>query len=144
MAVCSLARSPVHNGLSFEAIEFAKPGMTITGTGVWEKTYSRNKSNFNISLNADKIDMMLGTFGYDVTAIKGGKTSISIDAGWEGSPDEFSLDKLAGSFDIRVKKGRLPGGVSLGGEVVRFTEHPDPAQEVDAGLYRFIRQGSGV
>ena len=102
-----LSASPVHNGLSFEVIEFAKPGMTITGTGVWEKPYSRNKSNFNISLKADKIDKMLETFGYDVTAIKGGKTSISIDAGWEGSPDEFALDKLAGSFDIKVKKGRL-------------------------------------
>ena len=102
-----LTASPVPDGLSFDAIEFAKPGMTITGTGVWKKPYSLNQSNFNISLKADKIDKMLETFGYDVTAIKGGKTSISIDAGWEGSPDEFSLDKLAGTFDIKVKKGRL-------------------------------------
>ena len=102
-----LTASPIADGLSFEQIEFKKPEMTITGSGVWEKPFSGNQSNFTISLKADKLRNMLATFGYDETAIKAGKTSISIDAGWEGSPDDFSLDKLAGTFDIRVKKGQL-------------------------------------
>ena len=102
-----LTASPIANGLSFEEIEFAKPELTITGTGVWEKPFNLNRSNFTINLKADKFHKMLDTFGYDATAIKAGKTNISIDAGWEGSPDEFSLDKLSGTFDIRVKKGRL-------------------------------------
>ena len=99
--------TPIANGLSFEGIEFAKPEMTINGTGVWEKSYNTNKSNFDIHVKAGKFHKMLDTFGYDATAIKAGKTEISIDAGWEGSPDDFSLDKLAGTFNIQVKKGRL-------------------------------------
>ena len=102
-----LTASPIANGLSFEEIEFTKPEMTLTGRGVWEKPFNRNRSNFTINLNADKFHKILDTFGYDATAIKAGKTRISIDAGWEGSPDEFSLDKLAGTFDIRIQKGQL-------------------------------------
>ena len=102
-----LTASPVANGLSFEEILFEKPEMTITGAGVWEKPFDRSRSNFTINLEADKLHKMLDTFGYDAAAIKASKTRISIDAGWEGSPDEFSLDKLAGTFDIRVKKGQL-------------------------------------
>ena len=98
---------PTADGLSFEEIEFAKPEMNITGSGVWEKPFGRNKSYFTINVKADKLHKMLDTFGYDAAAIKAGKTRISIDAGWEGSPDEFSLDKLAGTFDLRVKKGQL-------------------------------------
>ena len=99
--------SPIAAGLSFEEIEFTKPEMTITGTGTWAKPFGRDKSKFTIDVKADKLHRLLNTFGYDATAIKAGKTRISIDAGWDGSPDEFSLDKLAGTFDLRVKKGQL-------------------------------------
>ena len=102
-----LTATPTINGLSFEEIGFATPEMTITGNGLWDKPLNINKSVFNINVTAGKLHKMLTTFGYDASAIKAGKTRISIDAGWEGSPDEFSLDKLAGTFDIRVKKGQL-------------------------------------
>ena len=102
-----LTASPAAGGLSFEEILFEKPEMTISGVGVWERPLDRSRSKFTIDLTADKLHKMLDNFGYDTTAIKAGKTRISIDAGWEGSPDEFSLDKLAGTFGIRVKKGQL-------------------------------------
>ena len=102
-----LATTPTADGLSFEEIGFATPEMTISGSGLWEKPFGRNQSYFDIRVEADKLHKMLDTFAYDADAIKGGKTKISIDAGWEGSPDEFSLDKLAGTFEIRVEKGQL-------------------------------------
>ncbi len=102
-----LTSTPTANGLSFEEIGFETPEMTINGTGLWEKPFNRNKSYFTIDLKARKLHKMLAAFGYDDTAIKADETEIAIDAGWDGSPDEFSLDKLAGTFDIRVKKGQL-------------------------------------
>ncbi|MDE0284050.1 MAG: YhdP family protein [Gammaproteobacteria bacterium] len=102
-----LSTTPTANGLSFEEIGFETPEMTINGTGLWEKPFNRNKSYFTIDLKARKLHKMLAAFGYDDSAIKADKTEISIDAAWDGAPDEFSLDKLAGTFDIRVKKGQL-------------------------------------
>ena len=102
-----LTATPTINGLSFEEIGFETPEMTIIGSGLWNKPLNISRSVFNIHVEADKLHKMLATFGYDDTAIKAGKTEIAIDAGWNGAPDEFSLEKLAGTFDIRVKKGRL-------------------------------------
>ena len=107
LGAMQLAAVATGNGLSFEEIGFATEDMTITGTGLWEKPFNRNRSNFTINLEAKKLHKMLNAFGYDDTGIKAGKTAIAIDAGWDGSPDEFALDKIAGSFDMRIKKGRL-------------------------------------
>lgn len=102
-----LAAAPTPAGLSFSEIGFEKPGLSVAGAGVWEKPEGGDRSRFNIKLKADKIDEMLDTFGYAKASIKKGKTRIAIDAGWEGSPFDFSLDKLNGTFDMRIKKGRL-------------------------------------
>ena len=99
--------TPTINGLSFEEIGFETPEMTITGSGLWNKPLNISSSVFNINVEAGKLHKMLAAFGYDDTGIKAGKTEIAIDAGWDGAPDGFSLEKLAGTFDIRVKKGRL-------------------------------------
>ena len=102
-----LTATPTINGLSFEEIGFTTPDMTITGSGLWNKPLNISGSVFNINVEARKLHKMLAAFGYDDSAIKADKTEISIDAGWDGAPDEFSLDKLAGTLDIRVKKGQL-------------------------------------
>ena len=103
-----LAATPALDGLAFEDIGFATPDMTITGGGLWNQPSNlSSQSVFNINVEADKLHKLLATFGYDDTAIKAGKTKIAIDAGWDGAPDEFSLEKLVGTFDIRVKKGQL-------------------------------------
>lgn len=102
-----LAAAPTPAGLSFSEIGFEKPGLSVAGAGLWEKPEGGDRSRFNIKLKADKLDEMLDTFGYAKASIKKGKTRIVIDAGWEGSPFNFSLDKLNGTFDMRIKKGRL-------------------------------------
>ena len=107
LGAMQLTATPTTNGLSFEEIGFATPDMTITGSGLWNKPLNVSKSVFNINVEARKLHKMLAAFGYDDSAIKAGKTEIAIDAGWDGAPDGFSLDKLAGTFDMRVEKGRL-------------------------------------
>ena len=102
-----LAAAPTFAGLSFSEIGFEKPGLSVAGAGIWEKPEGGDRSRFNIELKADKFNEMLDTFGYAEAAMKKGKTRIAIDAGWEGSPFDFSLDQLNGTFDIRIKKGRL-------------------------------------
>ncbi|MCY4281329.1 MAG: YhdP family protein [Gammaproteobacteria bacterium] len=107
LGAMQLAAVPTDNGLAFEEIGFTTEDMTIAGTGLWEKPFNRNRSNFTINLQADKLHRMLDTFGYDNASVRAGKTEITIDAGWDGSPHEFSLAKMAGAFEMQVNKGRL-------------------------------------
>ena len=102
-----LTATPTINGVAFEEIEFTTADMAITGSGLWNKPSNKNQSVFNIQVKADKLHRMLAAFGYDDTAIKAGKTEIAINAGWDGAPHGFSLEKLTGTFDMRVDKGRL-------------------------------------
>ena len=102
-----LSASPVDDGLSIDEFSFMKPSLKIHGEGSWKQKEQRHDSNFNIELNADSMDAMLDTFGYDVTAIKKGETNLLIDANWSGSPTDFSLDKLNGTLSMQIKRGQL-------------------------------------
>ncbi len=107
LGAMQLAAVRTDNGLAFEEIGFTTQDLTMAGAGLWEKPFNRNRCNFTINLQANKLQRMLDTFGYDNAGIRAGKTDITIDAGWDGSPHEFSLANMAGSFEIRVTKGRL-------------------------------------
>ncbi|MGR9093163.1 MAG: YhdP family protein, partial [Gammaproteobacteria bacterium] len=62
---------------------------------------------------------LLARFNYAVANIDGGATEIEINSAWEGMPSEFALEKLQGSFHLRVDEGRFldidPGGGRLFG-----------------------------
>lgn len=96
------------NSLVLDKINFDKPGLNINATGKWVGNPSRtDTSDFNINLRANEFNNMLETFGYDVDVIKNGETNIVIDADWNGSPMEFSLDKLNGNLNMQISKGQL-------------------------------------
>lgn len=102
-----LLASPIEDGLSIDQFSFNKPALAIQGKGIWRRHSEQHHSSFNIELHADDMDAMLGTFGYDVTAIKKGETDLLIDANWLGSPTDFSLDRLNGTLSMQIKKGQL-------------------------------------
>lgn len=107
LGTLKMAASPSEEGMTFDTISFRKPGMTIHGEGKWSANGSSDQSSFSIEAHADRIDTMLTTFGYDVTTIKNGETNLLIRADWEGTPMQFSLEKLNGSISMQVRDGQL-------------------------------------
>lgn len=103
----TLTASPIADGISIDRFEIAKPDLNISGSGQWIRQDDTDQSRFTIALRADRIDSMLQTFGYNVTSIRKGETTLDIDAAWTGAPSEFALAKLNGSLDMRVSKGQL-------------------------------------
>jgi uncharacterized protein YhdP len=103
----ALAATPTSDGISVNRFEISKADMSIEGSGEWTRRNDVDESRFRIGLRAEKIDSMLQTFGYNVTSIRKGETTLNIDAAWTGAPSEFALAKLNGSIDMRVRKGQL-------------------------------------
>ena len=99
--------SPTVTGVSFDKINFSSPDLTITGSGNWNKTGTTHYSDFDFTLEARRFKHMLETFNYDVTAIEKGRTSIALNAGWRGSPEDFSLANMNGSLTLSIRKGQL-------------------------------------
>jgi len=102
-----LNSTPTNNGMMIDTLTFNKPGLSIQGEGSWTVRNGADKSSFTIETHAGKIEEMLKTFGYDVTAIKGGETDLLINADWEGSPMNFSLEKLNGHISMHLGEGQL-------------------------------------
>jgi uncharacterized protein YhdP len=94
--------------LTLEKLSLLKPSLTIQATGQWRgNDISGTDSDFNIQVHAAEFSAMLDAFGYDIAAIDEGETQISIDANWQGSPLDFSLDKLNGTLGLKIEQGQL-------------------------------------
>lgn len=107
LGAMKLATSRINDGMQMDVVEFSKPGLAIKGTGTWLWQDNRNRSQFDISVHADAIDDMLQTFGYNVAAVRKGKTELELNAAWDGAPSEFSWSKLTGKLHMQVRKGQL-------------------------------------
>jgi len=81
--------------------------MEIAGTGIWSIINDEQHSEFNLTLNAASMKTMLETFNYDVAAIEEGETKLTLDAQWQGTPVDFSLNNLDGTLDMEIRKGRF-------------------------------------
>ncbi len=103
----NLVTSRIDNGLSVDKINFKKTDMTISGAGIWNRIGDEHYSKFNLSLNAASMKAMLETFNYDVAAIEEGEINLSLDAQWQGTPVDFSLNNLDGTLDMEIGKGRF-------------------------------------
>lgn len=103
----SLATSRVAEGLRLDALVFQTPAAQIKTRGSWTRRQDADVSQFSIKVKADELAPMLKDFGYDARAVSGGRTVLEIEAGWPGTPGDFTLEKLDGSLSLKVRKGQL-------------------------------------
>lgn len=95
------------DGLTLDHLRFSSADFTIGATGDWLVSNDAHRSNFNISVQAKALGTLLKRFGYGVANIKHGDTDIEIQANWAGTPADFALAHINGSFEIDVTNGRF-------------------------------------
>jgi uncharacterized protein (TIGR02099 family) len=93
------------DGVSIDTISFEKPGMTINGSGQWQMVDNLEFSRFEFKLVAEQLETMLKTFDYSVAPIDDGATILELSAVWNGSPMDFSLEKINGNLEMSIEKG---------------------------------------
>ena len=107
------------NGLGLEQLTFSNPDFNVTASGDWLIDGEVQTSQLNIDVNSRALGPLLDRFGYKVANIEGGTTDIDIDASWRGTPADFTLDRMTGTFELHVVDGRFldiePGGGRLFG-----------------------------
>lgn len=115
----ALTTSRRADGLQLERLHFAQAGFELDGNGDWILEGDAHQSRIHLDVQGDTLAGLLARFKYAVANIDGGATGIEIDAAWDGMPSEFALEKLQGSFSLRVDEGRFldidPGGGRLFG-----------------------------
>lgn len=114
-----LTTMPVENGVRLDRLRAAQSKFVLQGNGDWLLQGDVDQSRVSLLVYDKTLSGLLKRFDYEVPNIDGGKTKMEIEAIWNGTPLEFSLDKLHGSFELQVTKGRFldidPGGGRLFG-----------------------------
>ena len=94
-------------GLTLDKLHFKGDDYSILATGDWLVNGDAHKSKFDISVTATALGPLLSRFGYRVANIKHGATDIDIQANWDGTPADFALAHINGSFQLEVTNGRF-------------------------------------
>jgi uncharacterized protein (TIGR02099 family) len=101
----SLLTSNVDNGININNLSIIKPGFNINAKGEWLRIDEVDRSDFHATLEAETIDSMLETFGFDTANIKDGETKIEMNAYWMDTPMNFAMEKIDGELDMKIDKG---------------------------------------
>ncbi len=95
------------DGLRLERLNFTNPDFNVSASGNWLIDGQLQTSQLNIDASSRALAPLLDRFGYKVANIEGGETDIQIDATWSGTPADFTLDRLTGTFELHVIDGRF-------------------------------------
>lgn len=114
-----LTTSRTESGVRLDTLRFANEDFTLVADGNWLLTDGAHTSRLNIAVDSSTLSQLLDRFGYSVANIDGGETDIDIVAAWLGTPADFALDRISGTFELHVTDGRFldiePGGGRLFG-----------------------------
>ncbi|MBK8958370.1 MAG: TIGR02099 family protein [Proteobacteria bacterium] len=95
------------SGLTLDKLHFSDENFSIVASGDWQVEGEQHHSKFDIAVEAKALGKLLSRFGYRVGNIKHGSTAIDIQAHWNGTPADFALARINGSFELNVGNGRF-------------------------------------
>ena len=107
LGTVELTTRRVENGVKLDRLQASEARFTLQGDGDWLLHGDVHQCRINLTVYDKTLSGLLQRFDYEVANIDGGKTKIGIEAIWDGMPSEFTLDKLYGSFELHVDKGRF-------------------------------------
>ena len=102
-----LEATPEGQSWKVNTLQLNKPGVVANVTGEWKPHKELgSQSLFEIEVDYGRAGEALEDFGFsDFMANGGGRFVGSLN--WQGGVGDFTLDKLNGSYDLKVKNGRL-------------------------------------
>jgi uncharacterized protein (TIGR02099 family) len=97
----------VAEGMEIEMVDVSGPDLRLNGRGRWVARDDRMHSEFQGRLMTGNLSGLLSSAGYD-SGIEASRAQVDADLRWPGSPMDFALGRLSGSFDLRIFDGTIP------------------------------------
>ena len=99
--------SRTEKGLIIDSFLISKPEFSFNGSGSWIIDNDNEKTSFRVRVEAERFYDLRKTFNHTEKYIKNGKTWITLDGSWNGSPMDFSIGGFKGTLDLIIKDGEL-------------------------------------
>ena len=94
------------NVLHFDEVAMLTKSMNLFAHGDWSFIKGKHKTNMDITLKSDNFGNMLGDLGHKDLVDKG-NVNTTAKLYWDGSPTEFSLNKLNGDAKLNLENGNI-------------------------------------
>lgn len=98
---------PTVNGLRMTKLRAQHPAYTIDGTGLWTSRAGQSQTQLSAVIATNNAGAAVAAFGAP-NQVEGGKGQLALNVGWNGGPEEFSVERLTGQMILDLKEGRIP------------------------------------
>ena len=95
------------NEINIKQLNTTNPAVTVNATGSWQDASNPGNTNIVFDVEANSVNELMGTLGWEATSIKDGKLVMNMDAKWAGSPQDYSLEKVSGDANLSIEKGTM-------------------------------------
>jgi uncharacterized protein (TIGR02099 family) len=105
LGALQLTARPDARGLRLQSLRLTNPDGRLEASGLLSGN-SRRYSSIDLRLDSGNLNGLFSRLGYPGT-VRRGEGSVTGRIGWQGGLPDFSLDKLSGDLDIKLKKGQF-------------------------------------
>ncbi|MFN3593115.1 MAG: YhdP family protein [Thiobacillaceae bacterium] len=100
-----LAARPEARGLRLQTLRIVNPDGRLEASGLLSNQ-ARRDSILDVRLDSGNLNGLLSRLGFPGN-VRRGELALTGRVGWPGGPTEFSLDRLSGDLDIRLRNGQF-------------------------------------
>lgn len=93
-------------GLHLDEMIVSAKNMKLFSHGDWKYVRGKHKTDMNITMDSKNFGSMLTDLGYAVIIEKGIAQAVG-KFNWDGTPTQFSLDKLNGNIQLNLEDGNI-------------------------------------
>ncbi len=97
---------PTAQGMHLDQLRSHSRSVQISAGGDWNGSAENSRTHLEVDFSAENLGKMLTALGY-AGIVEGGKTQVSINAGWPGAPSSIDWANMDGTLRANVSNGRI-------------------------------------
>lgn len=90
-----------------QRMSITNPDSQLTADGTWRNSVRSPQTQLKFNLNSSNLGKTLQRFQPGGEMVKGGTGNMNGQLSWPGSPHEFAVERLDGSFTMQLEKGQI-------------------------------------
>ncbi len=98
---------PTAKGMHIDQLRTHTSHVQIMGSGDWDGSAHDSHTRMSIDFVSDDLGSLLKALGFG-GLFEGGRTSAHLQARWPGEPSSLAMQRMTGSLQVEVSKGRIP------------------------------------
>lgn len=90
-----------------QKMNISNPDSQLSADGTWRNSVRSPQTTLNFKLTSSNLGKTLQRFQPSGEMLRGGTGSLAGQIDWPGSPHEFAVERLDGSFTMQLEKGQI-------------------------------------